>query len=198
MQVLTGWPELGPHLPRVEFITVVCFVSSSTLLAVPLGTWLIERVGLDRPTRSCRRLRPLWRDLTEAVPEIVLLPDTDSREPVLPATRLLRMAVEVRDALLHLRPYFPEEPGDPWADELPLDTERYAHKLAYAVRARKAGVPPVGAEVIPGSPLGARDFDTDLQHLLALARVWPRAHATFGKGEQWPGGPRNGVPAATP
>ncbi|MEU6829434.1 MAB_1171c family putative transporter [Nocardia beijingensis] len=191
MQMLTGWPDLGPHLPRVEFITVVCLVSSSTLLAVPLGTWLLERLGLDRPARSCRRLRPLWRDLTAAVPEIVLVPDTGAREQVPPATRLLRMAVEVRDALLHLRPYFPE------GDESPLGTADYAHRLAYAVQARKTGGPPVRAEVVPRSPLGARDFDTDLRHLLALARIWPRASTALGQNRQPPVGSRNGVPAAT-
>lgn len=173
MQVLTGWPDLGPHLPRVEFITVVCLVSSSTLLAVPLGAWMLERLGLDRSARSCRRLRPLWRDLTGAVPEIVLLPDAGAREQVPPSTRLLRMAVEVRDALLHLRPYFPE------GDESPLGTADHAHRLACAVQARKTGGPPVRAEVVPRSPLGARDFDTDLQHLLALARVWPRARNAY-------------------
>ncbi|WP_308427818.1 DUF6545 domain-containing protein [Nocardia pneumoniae] len=65
---------------------------------MPLGAWLIETAGLDRNARACRRLRPLWRDLTAAVPEILLLPDTDTLQPTVPATRLRRIAIEIRDA----------------------------------------------------------------------------------------------------
>ncbi|WP_411156575.1 DUF6545 domain-containing protein [Nocardia abscessus] len=32
-------------------------------------------MGRDRAGRYCRRLRPLWHDLTAAVPSIVLGPD---------------------------------------------------------------------------------------------------------------------------
>lgn len=173
-QALTGWPNLGPHLPRVEYIVVVYFVASTTFTAVSLGTWLIEGAGLDRTGRSYRRLWPLWRDLTTAVPEIVLLPDSDLRARTIPPTRLLRMTVEIRDALLHLRPYFPEEPD---SSNTPTDGSRsgvadYAHRLAHAVESRKSGEAPTSSGVVPQSLSGGKDFDTDLRNLLDLARAW--------------------------
>ncbi|MFG3617339.1 MAB_1171c family putative transporter [Nocardia sp. NPDC047654] len=184
-QALTGWPDLGPQLPRVEFITVVCFVISITFAAVPLGTWLIKSGGLDRSGRSCRRLQPLWRDLTAAVPEIVLSSDTDAPARTMPDTRLLRMTVEIRDALLHLRPYFPEglDGSSTKRDLSHSAVADYAHRLAHAVEARKAGGPPTSSEVIPQLPSAAQNFDTDLRYLLDLAQVWPRARAAIAGDE---------------
>ncbi|MFD6463925.1 DUF6545 domain-containing protein, partial [Streptomyces roseolus] len=52
-----------------------------------------------RDSRKIRRLQPLWRDLTGAIPGIVLheRPDEAARY------RLYRMVVEIRDALTQLR-----------------------------------------------------------------------------------------------
>jgi hypothetical protein len=75
-QTSTGWPALGAQLPRIESAFTLCVAYYATLIAVPLVISLITRAGLDRAGRTCRRLRPLWRDLTEAVPEIVLSPTT--------------------------------------------------------------------------------------------------------------------------
>ncbi|MGW4325542.1 MAB_1171c family putative transporter [Nocardia sp. NPDC004573] len=184
-QALTGWPDLGPQLPRVEFITVVCFLISMTFAAVPLGTWLIESGGLDRSGRACRRLQPLWRDLTAAVPEIVLSPDTDAPSRTIPDTRLLRMTVEIRDALLHLRPYFPEElDGSSTKGGLSHSgVADYARRLALAVQVRQAGGPPTSSEAIPQLSSAARNFDTDLRYLLDLAQAWPHARAAIAGDE---------------
>ncbi|WP_433732761.1 MAB_1171c family putative transporter [Nocardia sp. CA-129566] len=170
-QVLTGWPDLGPHLPRWELDFVLCLMLDVTLLAIPLLSALLALAGWDRDGRICRRLRPLWRDLTAAVPEIVL--PADARRGADPATRLFRMTVEIRDALLHLGSYLPAEPYT--AAESDWEITDYAHRLAHAARARKAGSVPTGAGAAPRPPLLAHDFEAELRQLLGLARVWPQA-----------------------
>lgn len=158
-----------PELLRWAVPNFVVITVAAAVLAVPLADVLATRAGLDRSRRRCRRLLPLWRDVTGAVPEIVL--DSDSAPHRGDAdVRLIRMTVEIRDALLHLNRYVP--------DDLP-DTEddpprRYATRIAYAIRTKRAGTGPVRTN--PGAaPLGPEcaDIDAELRHLLALAKVWP-------------------------
>ncbi|MET8874170.1 MAB_1171c family putative transporter [Nocardia sp. NPDC004604] len=178
-QLTTGWPD-GPPLSLVPAAFTLFVALGSTLLAVPLVAELMLRAGMDRATRTCRRLLPLWRDLTAAVPEIVM--PVDARHGSDPATRLLRMTVEIRDAMLHLGAYLPAE-----SDATQRNTVRepesnraiadYAHRLMRAAQARKAGLPPAGTGVPPPLPVIAHDFDTELAHLIDLARIWPQAKA---------------------
>ncbi|MFI7666721.1 MAB_1171c family putative transporter [Nocardia sp. NPDC049526] len=172
-QLLTGRPALGPHLPRGELDFVLCVTLNVTLLAIPLLSALLTLAGWDRDGRLCRRLRPLWRDLTAAVPEIVL--PADPRHGADPVTRLFRMTVEIRDALLHLGSYLPAETAQPQRRAEPdWEITDYAHRLAYAVRARKAGERPAVVGSRPRLPMTGHDFDAELRHLLGLARVWPK------------------------
>ncbi|MFI9509765.1 MAB_1171c family putative transporter [Nocardia sp. NPDC052566] len=165
-------PILGPHLVRIEWVLTLCVALSATVFAVPVVVVLLERTNLNRAGRTCRRLRPLWRDLTAAVPEIVL------HRPDDPTTgtdaRLLRMIVEIRDALLHLGPYLSAAPVTT-RTESGGNSEDYAMRLARAIPARRAGIPLAVAHDRHRIPLNANDFDTELRQLLALADVWPRA-----------------------
>ncbi|WP_141809329.1 MAB_1171c family putative transporter [Nocardia bhagyanarayanae] len=172
-QIVFGRPDLGPHLPRVEWIFTICIAANGALLALPLAASLGEAAGLDAAGRSCRRLRVLWRDLTEAVPEIVMPPGvgTGSRG------RLFRMTVEIRDAILHLGPYLPPVHGeDPSGG--PGELDRFAHRLALATAARKAGVQPENPTGARLSGLPAGDFDADLRQLRELARAWRRMRSS--------------------
>ncbi|MEV6323065.1 MAB_1171c family putative transporter [Nocardia sp. NPDC051787] len=140
--------------------------------AIPLIVVLLARTGWDRTGRACRRLRPLWQDLTAAVPEVVLLHDHSA--PPESSARLYRMTVEIWDALLHLKPYLPESP-EPGAAEMDNDVRDDALQLARAMRAKLDGHAPA-----PASPTwstaqaGPRDRATELRYLLALAREWPK------------------------
>ncbi|WP_225724580.1 MULTISPECIES: MAB_1171c family putative transporter [unclassified Nocardia] len=169
VQLVTGWsrPDLGPQLVRIEMLATLCIFVTTTLAGIPVVITLITLAGLDRDGRVCRRLRPLWRDLTAAVPEIVLTPPADTRLDA--EARLLRMTVEIRDALLHLGPYLPADtrPESDWhlAD--------YARGLSYATKSRMAGLPPIAADDAPRSVPVAHDFDTELRLLTGLAKVWP-------------------------
>ncbi|MGW4740333.1 MAB_1171c family putative transporter [Nocardia xishanensis] len=178
-QPATAWPD-GPQASLVQAAFTLWVATNTTLHAIPLVAELTLRAGMDRATRTCRRLLPLWRDLTAAVPQIVMPADT--RHGSDPATRLLRMTVEIRDAMLHLGPYLPPETDETQrntvrAREPDRDLADYAHRLIRAAQARKAGLPPAGTSAPPPMPVVAHDFDTELAHLIDLARVWPQATA---------------------
>ncbi|MFG1790953.1 MAB_1171c family putative transporter [Nocardia sp. NPDC049149] len=181
-QLATGLPD-GPQLSLVQAAFTLWVAINTTLHAIPLVAELVRRAGMDRATRTCRRLLPLWRDLTAAVPEIVM--PADARHDSDPATRLLRMTVEIRDAMLQLGAYLPAETGEtqrntvrePESDRGIAD---YAHRLIRAAQARKAGLPPAGTGAPPPLPMVAHDFDAELAHLIDLARIWPQAKAAVG------------------
>ncbi|MFI6999724.1 DUF6545 domain-containing protein [Nocardia sp. NPDC050175] len=113
--------------------------------------------------------------MTAAVPEIVLAPPPGRLDRRDSTARLLRVTVEIRDALLHLGPYLPTNTAH--FDDAGCEIEVYAYRLASAIHARKAGLPPTDSEPRPQTFLSAQDFDTELRQLLALARVWPAARA---------------------
>lgn len=174
VQMVTGWQGGGAHLTRVEASVTACLVLDAMFIAIPLVKSQLAAAELDRAGRTCRRLRPLWRDLTAAVPEIVLRPGPEDRTD--PKSRLMRMTVEIQDALLHLGRYAPATAG-PAGSGCPLTD--YAHQVAQAALARKSGSAPVGSP--PARlPVPAKDFDAGLRQLLDLARVWPAARATAG------------------
>ncbi len=52
--------------------TFVALALIALLIAIPMFEALLARFDMDREGRQCRRLQPLWRDLTAAVPEVVL------------------------------------------------------------------------------------------------------------------------------
>ncbi|MFQ6324650.1 MAB_1171c family putative transporter [Nocardia sp. CWNU-33] len=141
----------------------------ATVTAVPLLNLGLVRLGLDRTGRDLRALHPLWRDLTDTMPEIALRSaDTGQLEP---STRLYRMIVEIRDALLHLRQYAPPEIRHENAS-----ISDYARLLAHAANEKAGGAVPSGSAPAFGvfHAVGG-DLSTDIGHLLALSREWQRA-----------------------
>ncbi|MBF6204458.1 hypothetical protein IU483_10030 [Streptomyces gardneri] len=131
------------------------FAVITALLAIPLVRMLLVRVGWDRDSRDCRTLQPLWTDLTAVVPHIVLVDESHRRGPAL---RRYRMAIEIRDALLHLRRHASEYP--------PEDVRRRTLRI---VRAAESGLVAASGTNVPGS------HDLELRYLLAMATRWPKA-----------------------
>lgn len=160
-----GWQAEDPHLTRWAAPNFGTVFVLAAMLAVPLAELLSARAGWDRSGRHCRRLRPLWRELTAAVPEIVL-PASGS---VPPDARLLRMTVEIRDALMHLHRYLP-------ADRTalgPPSNERYAWRLKQAITAKRTGAAPAAApREADRFDAPSNDIDADIRRLLDLARAW--------------------------
>ncbi|MEV4240099.1 MAB_1171c family putative transporter [Nocardia sp. NPDC049737] len=135
----------------------------TALIAIPLWNALLARAELDRAGRRCRRLRPLWQALTDAVPEVVLARPSGGS-----ASRLYRMTVEIRDALVRLRPYAPDA-------EAHTDIREYARCIAHAVQAKAAGESPAMSSGRATPAL--RDRTDELRYLLDMAAEWPKAHA---------------------
>jgi hypothetical protein len=161
-------------VPDSLVIAVVVFV-------VPMrsggGCWSTRRTPTG--SGSVVGCSPLWRESTTAVPEVVLLGDPSA--PREPASQLYRMTVEIRDALLHLKPYAPgaQEFGAPSssADEV----RAYALRVAWAVRAKRHGNAPAPATSARGDAQAARrDRAAELRFLIRLAREWPRTVAMVG------------------
>ncbi|MGW4088833.1 MAB_1171c family putative transporter [Nocardia sp. NPDC004750] len=174
-RALAGTPPSEPG--KVWAVAAVLGFSAVTLLTmIPVVTALLARTGWDRTGRDCRRLRPLWRDLTAVVPEVVLAEDHSA--PREASSRLYRMTVEIWDALLHLKPYVPTLPeaGSPAGLD---DARRSALQVALAVRAKRDGGAPAPGSIAAGAAQGeARDRAAEFRFLLELARVWPEAVAT--------------------
>lgn len=160
------WQADDPQLTRWAAPSFGTVFVLAAMLAVPLLEVLSARAGFDRAGRYCRRLRPLWRDLTAAVPEIVL-PATGSAPT---DARLLRMTVEIRDALMQLHRYLPTDHATVLD---PPSSAHYAWQLHRAIAAKRTGAAPTIAPR-QADPFGApsNDFDADIRRLLDLARVW--------------------------
>ncbi|MFI6396042.1 MAB_1171c family putative transporter [Nonomuraea sp. NPDC050540] len=106
------------------------------------------RAGVDRlldsllARRDCRRLRPLWQIMHDAVPQIALRP-----RPVEPRLRRIRLTVEILDGYVLLSPWMSagaEQEVRRHASGRP-DPEAAvaARMLTLAISLKRAGRPPV-------------------------------------------------------
>ncbi|CAM4378818.1 MAB_1171c family putative transporter [Nocardia ninae] len=174
IEVLNDEPSRDPEMRMKAWTFFGAAAGAGCVVAVPLISTVLTITGWDRTGRYCRRLRPVWRDLTAAVPEIVLELPRDRHGRVEPATRLHRMTVEIRDSLQHLRRY---TDADVEFDSFAQDPDGYARHVAAAIDAKTAGHAPVTKVGDPRPPaqLGVRNLTAELQQLLALAEAWPHA-----------------------
>ncbi|MET7768725.1 DUF6545 domain-containing protein [Nocardia sp. NPDC005366] len=148
-------PGKGWALSGFAFFAVI-----TALLAIPLVRMAVVWFGWDRESRDCRRLAPLWTDLTAAVPHIAMAPDEARRRA--PAQRRYRMTIEIRDALLHLRRH---ADGD-GHDDIRGDTLRIVRSTE------------IGLVAYPGDESADR-HDVELRYLLNMARRWPEAKRAY-------------------
>ncbi|MEV6427909.1 MAB_1171c family putative transporter [Nocardia sp. NPDC051463] len=170
LDVLRGEPITSPG-PYWTVPSCVTLVMVTVLTTIPLVGALLARGGLDRTGRDLRTLQPLWRDLTSAVPEVVLTPAAESRRD--PESRLYRMVVEIRDALTHLQHYVALDARS----EQRIDD--YALQIARATYEKTQRAIPIPAvPVRHRTPQVDRDLTAELDHLLELARSWPRARGS--------------------
>lgn len=168
VRTVAGVPPTEPGVVWVT-VTFASFFLVTLLISIPMVNVLLTRVGWDRASRHCRRLGPMWHDLTAAVPEVVLPHDDSARDDS--AYRRYRMTVEIWDAMLQLRPYMQETGVRPMFGD---GAKRYAQMMAWAGHAKVRGALPAskpGAWAVPRPP----DRSAELRTLLALARVWPAA-----------------------
>jgi hypothetical protein len=159
----------------------------SSFALLLLGS-LLPTVGVAlRGLRDCctaRRLRPLWRELTAAVPEVVLT-ERLGRGPRL---KLHRLAIEIRDAALvlagHAGSGLRDQAAASAAATAPAGPERAALEeacwLRGAVALRRAGhTPEEGAVPARADSFEELDFATETDRLRRLATAYssPAARA---------------------
>lgn len=174
--VVTDQPVHDPEMHRKAWSFFLAAVGAPAVVTVPLISTLLTHVGWDRTGRYCRRLQPMWADLTAAVPGIVLAMPRDHNSRTDPAIRLHRMTVEIRDSLLHLKRYS-HSPGDLAATT--GDPHIHARRIAEAIATKAAGHPPISSPPMPRHHVqpGARDLIEELRQLLALAKAWQHARS---------------------
>jgi hypothetical protein len=164
----------------VPVVMATMLHTSTTLLAVgaTVPDWGPRALHAARTVLALHRLQPLWREVTSAVPGVVLA-HAYSRWDL--SRRLHRTVVEIRDAQLVLRSHQPS------AEEVAAltaasrlrgaDLKAYAEAadLALSVRMKAQGVPrPPGASYVPAPPAGSSLRD-EVDWLVRVARHYPRA-----------------------
>jgi hypothetical protein len=121
------------------------------LAAVPVWRW---------HRQACREMEPLWRALHEAFPDLALRSETPPwwRDPLRirrTHREYYRRAVEIRDGLLQLGPYFPADAVD-------------AAAVRAALTAKAAGAPARSSHPTPVT--GGDNLDSDVRWLVRLSR----------------------------
>lgn len=170
-----GVPARDPDSVKTWGFLVIC-VCAAVAAVVPLVATVLAATGWDRDGRRCRRLRPLWTDLTNAVPHVVLHQAPIPNRRIRSATQLHRMMVEIRDSLMQLRRYASadfEERSGPLDDPL---RRRIAQQLAQAIDIVSGTTTPTTSATARNQPhTRPNDPATELAQLLDLARAWPRS-----------------------
>lgn len=182
------------HSDSGAFIRLLV-VSAGALISVgPVARVLGHR---RRSRQVARRLQPMWRTLTAAVPEVVLELRPADRRALSARSRLDRMSVEIRDAIMILDRHVVFELGGHTGAAPPVVT---ATRLHLACLARRAGhrahgtggtahlfTTDVGGE--PWELARLADHWRDAEHVAAA--LWARRLPQFGG----PADPSARVPA---
>lgn len=185
-------------LGRVDAEPILTWLHGQTIFLETVGTCLfglvpfalaaMAQVGLDTTSCRLRRIRPLLIDLMDAAPEVVFqLPDPYKRRGWT-ALDLHQAVVQIRDGILHLRPWMLTL-SEATADRLCTlhrvpDGERaeaiLAFQLAAAIRRKDRGRDPAPAANSSSGraaspPSRSADLDGETAEMLRLAKWWPVA-----------------------
>ncbi|GIJ80410.1 hypothetical protein Xph01_48420 [Micromonospora phaseoli] len=190
--ITSAW--LGRRLPGDESTIATTLAALGGILiagGTTLPVWGPRALApwrLLRQYRSYRRLAPLWRELSDAVPEVMLSQPEAVAEPA-PWTmdiRLYRRVIEIRDAQLLLQPYSDPEAVDAAQEDARrggLRGERVqAHVDAVALvtglrrwRSEGPGAPPA---VLPRRSVGDASLARESRYLEQVAAAFSRVDAS--------------------
>lgn len=157
------------------------------IAAVPLAMKSLSSLGLDPVTRSWRKLQPLRQAMRTVVPECVFDLDVDEPGRRKSELQLHQSVVEIRDAILRLRPYYRAVPNPDLTSVLggpnaiparDRDAVIAALRLAHAARAKAAGSTPAPLDVVSAPIIASRaaTLEQEAAELVAVARWWPAAY----------------------
>lgn len=160
--------------------------------AVPLVARVLRYLGLDPTSRSWKKLAALRTSMTTAVPESSFNLDHGNYRFQKTTLQLHQTIIEIRDAILHLRPYFrdiaPHELARfHRANSVPNsehDAAAQTLQLAHAARAKTAGATPGSPDVAAILRSRATTLDEEVTELLTLAKWWKPALAAADQSSQ--------------
>ncbi len=148
-------------LPEVTAIAIV--------LATPLAHRLAAKLGIDGASRRIRRLEPMWRDLTEAMPTVVLHPRPTDVDAIVD-----RLEIEIWDTIVRLRPYLRPDLTPP--HDLPDLAQVSRHSRADVIRALAVHEAIDTYRAQQGTrPIARLDDHTESIDIDRLARAWATA-----------------------
>ncbi|GAA2488880.1 MAB_1171c family putative transporter [Streptomyces gobitricini] len=150
-------------------------------LSLTMSSWWASAagvVGWVRRYRAYRALYPLWRDLYESSPDIVLEPPGASVSDL--DYRLHRRVVEIRDGWRDLRPYIDRTVNgaagaDPESREESLQAFTEAAQIRQALHAKRTGtVPPDNKDAGDFEDRDTDNFTAEVAWLTQVASAYRR------------------------
>ncbi|RFZ10364.1 hypothetical protein DSM43518_02278 [Mycobacterium marinum] len=182
-----GWLDSLHYRTTLHgFIFFTESIGANALAAIPFVLVAFARAGYDDTSRHWRQLQPLRDAAITAVPEAAFelrSPNTSRRKTSLD---LHQSTVQIRDAIMQLRPYFhcvPDAAVRRFASDHSVpDKQRQdaidALQIAYAARAKNLGSPPTPVDSSVVLNTRSTNLDEETRELLRIARWWPQAAAT--------------------
>lgn len=180
-----GWAHtLNYRLDKHSYIFFWEAIGTTVVAAIPVVVAFIGSLGMDPTSRKWRQLQQLRLDMNAAVPGTALEIMHGSAGRRKKPLQLHQSTVEIRDAILKLRPYFrdvtPEIERQFFAKyPVPQDQRKEASlalQLSSAVAAKGSGAEapaPTDAAMIASSRPATLGEET--AELLRLSRWWPTA-----------------------
>lgn len=180
-----GWAHtLDYRLTTHAYIFFWEAIGTAAVAAIPIVLAVVAYLGWDSTSRMWCRLQRIRSDMLTAVPDAGFEIAFNSCGRRKTALELHQTTVQIRDAILRLRPYYPGLGGTESAAFLreysvppKQNVEAVAAlQLAAAVRAKDGGVGPSteATEIVRSR---STTLDEETRELLALSRWWPRARA---------------------
>nr|VTP01807.1 hypothetical protein BIN_B_04207 [Mycobacterium riyadhense] len=170
-----------------EFFCIAVFVF--ILGMVPLVVKFLAYLGLDPISRNWKKLQQLRLTMTAVVPESSFELEDDDHGSQKTRLRLHQTVIEIRDAILGLRPYFRDIAAaerDAFLNLYAVPTREhdaavYALQLAHAAGAKAAGFAPQPLEMAASVRSRSTTLDEETGELLKIAKWWPAACVTAGE-----------------
>ncbi|MER6127633.1 MAB_1171c family putative transporter [Streptomyces sp. NPDC001795] len=171
--------DIGVWKVAASVFSAVGIVALS--LSLTMSSWGASAAKLldwTRSYRSYRALYPLWRDLYESSPDIVLEPPGASVSDL--NYRLHRRVIEIRDGWRDLRPYIDRTTNgvggpDPAASEESRQAFAEAARIRQALHAKRTGT-------IPDNNKDAGDFeDRDTDNFTAEVAWLTKVASAYSK-----------------
>lgn len=184
-----GWTHTAAYRQQSHAAGLFFGILAPFLIAVvPLARKLLGALGLDPITRRWHQLQPLRQAMRTVVPECGFDLDDDQPGRRKSHLQLHHTVVEIRDAILRLRPYSCQIPNHELVRFLGQanvvaghDRNRAiaAFRLAHAAKAKAVGttLEPCAADSTAIVASRAATLEQEVAELAALARWWPAAHA---------------------